>query len=145
MNETTSVGPVAPRGRWRGLLDHPRGLWVLAGTERWDRISFHGMQALLTLYMAEQLLLLGHAEHVVGLATFRGLIEGLTGPLSVTALATQTFGLYVGLIYFTPVIGGWLGDRVIGRRAAVVAGALLMTAGHFSLAFDAPSCSRRCC
>ncbi|MEG3125110.1 peptide MFS transporter [Sphingomonas sp. GB1N7] len=137
MIDRTLTRPAYPRGRWRKLLDHPHGLWVLTGTELWERISFHGMQALLTLYMAEQLLLPGHIEHVIGFATFRAIVQGITGPLSVTALATQTFGLYVGLIYFTPVIGGWLGDRVTGRRAAVTAGALLMTAGHFSLAFDA--------
>jgi POT family proton-dependent oligopeptide transporter len=52
-------------------------------------------------------------------------------------LAAQVFGLYVGLVYFTPVIGGWIGDRFTGRRVAVAAGALLMTFGHFALAFDA--------
>ncbi|MEG3145515.1 peptide MFS transporter [Sphingomonas sp. RT2P30] len=119
------------------LWGQPRGLWVLAGTELWDRISFHGMQALLVLYMVDTLLLPGHIEHVVGFAGFRAAIEHLTGPLSVKALAAQTFGLYVGLVYFTPVIGGAIGDRVTGRRIAVTLGALLMTAGHFALAFDA--------
>lgn len=118
------------------LWGQPRGLWVLAGTELWDRISFHGMQALLVLYMVGALLLPGHIEHVAGFARFRGIVEGVTGPLSVQALAAQTFGLYVGLIYFTPVIGGWIGDRLTGRRVAVSMGALLMTAGHFALAFD---------
>ena len=118
------------------LFGQPRGLWVLAGTELWDRISFHGMQALLVLYMVGALLLPGHIEHVAGFASFRAGVESLTGPLSVTALAAQTFGLYVGLIYFTPVIGGWIGDRFTGRRVAVSLGALLMTAGHFALAFD---------
>lgn len=128
--------PPAPAPR-PGLFDHPRGLWVLAGTELWDRISFHGMQALLVLYMAGALLLPGHVEHIVGFAGFRGAIERITGPLSVQALAAQVFGLYVGLVYFTPVIGGWIGDRWTGRRAAVSAGTLLMTGGHFALAFDA--------
>src|SRR5579863_6497970 len=82
----------------RELFGHPRGLVVLAGTEFWDRISFHGMQALLTLYMAEQLLLPGHIEHVAGFAAYRSAIESVTGPLSIRALATQTFGLYVGFI-----------------------------------------------
>lgn len=72
MNDRTLTRPEDPRARWRGLLDHPRGLWVLTGTELWERISFHGMQALLTLYMAEQLLLPGHIGHVIGFATFRG-------------------------------------------------------------------------
>lgn len=121
----------------RRLRDHPRGLWVLAGTELWDRISFHGMQALLVLYMVEALLLPGHVEHVAGFPAYRAAVEGITGPLSVQALAAQTFGLYIGLIYFTPTLGGWIGDRLTGRRAGVIAGALAMTAGHFALAFDA--------
>src|SRR6195952_453956 len=81
----------------------PPGLWVLAGTELWERISFHGMQALLVLYMVGALLLPGHVEHVAGFAGFRAAVETFTGPLSVQALAAQTFGLYVGLVYFTPV------------------------------------------
>lgn len=118
------------------LLGHPRGLVTLAGTELWERISFHGMQALLVLYMVDQLLLPGHVEAIVGFGAFRGAIEAVTGPLSTQALASQIFGLYVGLIYFTPVFGGLLGDRVLGRRKAVALGALLMTAGHFCMAFE---------
>ena len=124
----------APRRRL--LRDHPPGLWVLFATELWDRISFHGMQALLTLYMVEQLLLPGHVEHVAGWTRYRSLVEGVTGPLSAQALAAQTFGLYSGLIYFTPVIGGSLGDRLLGRRVSVALGALLMTAGHLAMAFE---------
>jgi POT family proton-dependent oligopeptide transporter len=118
------------------LLGHPRGLWVLAGTELWERISFHGMQAMLTLYLAGELLLPGRVEHIVGFARFRAVIESVTGPLAVQPLAAQIFGLYIGLIYFTPVIGGAIGDRLTGRRIAIIAGGLLMTAGHFALAFD---------
>ena len=114
----------------------PRGLVTLAATELWDRISFHGMQALLVLYMVGQLLLPGHVEGIAGFDTFRGVIESVTGPLSVQALASQIFGLYVGLVYFTPIVGGAIGDR-IGRRPTIVTGALLMTAGHFAMAFDA--------
>ena len=129
--------PASAPPRTGDLFGHPRGLWVLAGTELWDRISFHGMQAMLVLYMAGELLLPGRVEHVVGFASFRAAIEALTGPMSVQALAAQTFGLYVGLIYFTPVFGGLIGDRVTGRRVAIVLGGLLMTGGHFALAFDA--------
>ncbi len=120
----------------REVFGHPRGLVVLAGTELWDRISFHGMQALLTLYMVGQLFTPGHMEKIVGFAGFRAFIEHITGPLSTQALATQIFGVYVGLVYFTPSFGGALGDRVLGRRRTVALGAILMTAGHFCMAFD---------
>jgi POT family proton-dependent oligopeptide transporter len=118
------------------LFGHPRGLVVLGATELWDRISFHGMQALLTLYMVSQLLLPGHVEHIVGFAAFRAVVERVTGHLTPLALATQIFGLYIGVAYIMPVIGGWIGDRWIGRKAGVTIGALLMTAGHFCMAFD---------
>lgn len=115
---------------------HPKGLWVLSGTELWDRISFHGMQAMLVLYMAGELLKPGRIEHVAGFAAYRSAVEWLTGPLTDQGIATQTFGIYGALIYSLPLIGGWLGDRFVSRRLAVGAGALLMTAGHFALAFD---------
>ncbi len=115
---------------------HPRGLIYIAGTELWDRISFHGMQALLVLYMVEQLLLPGHVENIVGFEQLRAGIETLTGALSVQALASQIFGLYVGFVYFTPVLGGMVGDRILGRRRSVILGAVLLTAGHFCMAFD---------
>jgi POT family proton-dependent oligopeptide transporter len=117
------------------FLGHPKGLAYLAFTEAWERFSYYGMSALLVLYMVGQLLLPGHVEHVAGFATFRGLIEGTFGPLSTQALASQIFGLYSGFVYFTPVIGGWLGDR-IGQRNAVVIGGLSMSGGHLAMAFD---------
>lgn len=126
----------SPTYRRRTWLGHPRGLYVLAGTELWERISFNGMQALLVLYMVGQVLLPGHLEHVAGLGGFRSFIERLTGPLSAQALALQIFGLYIGLVSFTPLFGGLLGDRLLGRRLAVALGALLMTAGHFCMAFE---------
>jgi POT family proton-dependent oligopeptide transporter len=95
------------------------------------------MQALLTLYMVEQLLLPGHVEHVVGFGPFRDAIEWFTGPLSSQALAFQIFGLYIGAVYLTPLLGGVLGDRVLGRHRTVALGALMMTVGHFCMAFDA--------
>jgi POT family proton-dependent oligopeptide transporter len=94
------------------------------------------MTALLVLYMVNQLLLPGHVEQVVGFATFRGWLEGTFGPLSTQALASQIFGLYAVFVYFTPVIGGWLGDRV-GPRRALVAGALTLAGRHLAMAFDA--------
>ena len=119
----------------RTFFGHPRGLAYLAFTEAWERFSYYGMSALLVLYMVGQLLLPGHVEHVVGFSTFRNLIESVFGPLSTQALASEIFGLYSGFVYFTPVIGGWLGDR-IGQRNAVVIGALSMSGGHLAMAFD---------
>lgn len=120
----------------KSIFDHPPGLWIITATEMWDRISFHGMQALLTLYMVDYLLLPGHIETIGGFARYRAAVEWITGPLSVAALAAQTFGIYVGLVYFSPMLGGAIGDRLFGRRAGVIAGALLLTAGHFCMAFD---------
>jgi proton-dependent oligopeptide transporter, POT family len=122
------AGPVS-------FFGHPRGLAYLAFTEAWERFSYYGMTALLVLYMVGQLLLPGHVEHVAGFAGFRWFLELLFGPLSTQGLASQIFGLYAGFVYFTPVLGGWLGDR-IGQRNAVVLGALSMTGGHLAMAFD---------
>jgi proton-dependent oligopeptide transporter, POT family len=136
----TDAGAIAASARFtngRDLLGQPRGLFFIGCTEFWERISFHGMLALLVLYMVERLLLPGHVENIVGFKGFRAAIEGVTGPLSSQALASQIFGLYVGFVYLVPVFGGLLGDRVLGRRRAVALGALLMTAGHFCMAFEA--------
>jgi POT family proton-dependent oligopeptide transporter len=125
---------VAPGGEFLG---HPRGLAYIAFTEAWERFSFYGMQALLTLYMTGYLLRPGTVEGVAGFASLRTGLEAMYGPLSIQALASTIFGLYVGFIYFTPVLGGLIGDRVTGRKRAVLAGAALMAAGHFMMALEA--------
>src|SRR5438309_8720060 len=117
------------------LLGHPKGLFYLAATEAWERFSYYGMSALVVLYMVNQLLLPGHVENIAGFASFRGMLEGVFGTLSTQALASQMFGLYSGFVYFTPVIGGWVGDR-IGQRSAVIIGALSMSGGHLAMSFD---------
>lgn len=122
----------------RDFLGHPRGLAYLALTEGWERFSYYGMQTLLVLYMVHQLLLPGHIEHIAGFTVFRGVLEHLYGgPLSTVALASAIFGLYTGLVYLTPIGGGMLADRLLGRTRTVMLGALLMAAGHFLMAFDA--------
>lgn len=134
MNATQALSPeTSPRDTFFG---HPKGLAYLAFTEAWERFSYYGMTALLVLYMVNQLLLPGHVEHVVGFAGFRHGIESVFGPLSTQALASQIFGLYAGFVYFTPVLGGWVADRFIGQRNAVVIGALCMSGGHVAMAFD---------
>lgn len=120
----------------RGFLGHPKGLFFLAFTEAWERFSYYGMISLLVLYMVNQLLLPGHVDHVVGFSVFRTAIEHLFGPLSTQQLASQIFGLYAGFVYFTPVLGGWIADRWIGQRNAVVLGAVSMAGGHVAMAFD---------
>lgn len=120
----------------RGFLGHPKGLFYLAFTEAWERFSYYGMTALLMLYMVSQALLPGHLENIAGFAGFRSAIEALAGPQSTQALASRIFGLYSGLVYFTPLLGGLIADRWIGQRNAVVIGALLMSGGHLAMAFE---------
>ena len=120
----------------RGTIGgHPRGLYYLAFTELWERFSYYGMTALLTLYMVKQLLLPGHAENVLGLASLRHLFE-FRGPMSNLAFASLIYGWYGGLVYFTPIIGGLIADRLLGAKRTVVLGALLMSAGHLAMSFD---------
>jgi POT family proton-dependent oligopeptide transporter len=114
---------------------HPIGLAVLAATELAERFSYYGMTALLALYMVKQLLLPGHAEHVIGLAALRSLFE-FRGPMSDQAFASLIYGWYGGLVYFTPLLGGWVADRWLGKKATVIAGALLMAGGHLAMTFD---------
>lgn len=120
----------------REFFGHPRGLTVLATTEMWERFSFYGMQALLMLYMTKYLLLPEHARGVFGLAAFRSGLAAIVGPMSDLAFASQTFGIYSGLLYGTPLIGAWLGDRVLGKTRTIILGCLLMAAGHLAMAFE---------
>jgi POT family proton-dependent oligopeptide transporter len=95
------------------------------------------MQALLALYMVKSLLVSDPAAHVVGFGGFQAALEAVFGQLSTQALASQIVGLYGGLVYLTPILGGWIGDRWLGGRRTVLIGAGLMAAGHFLLAFNA--------
>ena len=120
----------------RGFLGHPRGLAYIAFAEAWERFSYYGMQALLVLYMVNRLLHPGHVENIAGFIPFRHLIESLRGPLDIQPLASTIFGLYTGLVYLTPIAGGLIADRWLGRTRTITIGALLMSAGHFLMAFD---------
>ena len=87
--------------------------------------------------MTRQLLLPGHVERIAGFGSFRAALERLYGgPLSTVALASAIFGLYTSTVYLTPIAGGFVADRWLGRTRAITLGALLMTAGHFLMAFD---------
>jgi POT family proton-dependent oligopeptide transporter len=124
-------------GRTGDLFGHPKGLSFLFATEMWERFSYYGMRALLVLYMVKYLLPESdRADAVLGLKSFRGAIEWLFGPLDIQPLASQIYGFYTGLVYFTPILGGLLADRVLGQRRTVILGAVLMAIGHFMMAFE---------
>jgi POT family proton-dependent oligopeptide transporter len=129
---TVSVQPA----RDADLFGHPRGLTFLFTTEMWERFSYYGMRALLVLYMLKYLLLPEHAESVAGLAGFRTVLESVFGPLEPQPFASQIYGIYTGLVYLTPILGGLLADRILGQRRTVILGASLMAIGHFLMALE---------
>ena len=98
------------------ILGHPVGLFVLFFTEMWERFSYYGMRAILVLFLVSELAAGGWAWP--------------------REEALRLYGLYTGLVYLTPILGGLIADRLLGFRWAVVIGALLMTLGHASLAFE---------
>lgn len=134
MTPLEQTGAELPRRRT--FFGEPIGLAYLSFTEAWERFSYYGMTALLVLYMSQWLFLPGHVEHVAGFTAFRATLEAVFGKMSTLALASLVYGLYTGFVYFTPVFGGWIADRFIGRRRAVMLGAVLMSAGQIAMAFD---------
>jgi POT family proton-dependent oligopeptide transporter len=90
---------------------HPRGLYVLFGAEMWERFSYYGMRALLVLYLTKHL----KVER---------------------AGALVIYAIYTGLVYLTPLLGGYLADRYLGQRKAILIGGILMALGHFAMAFE---------
>lgn len=118
------------------LDGHPKGLYYLSFTEMWERFSFYGMSALLTLYTVKELLQPENAAQAIGLGALRGLFE-FRGSMSDVAFAAIIYGWYSGLVYFTPIIGGWVADRILGPKRTVMIGVLLMSAGHLAMSFYA--------
>ena len=96
------------------------------------------MRALLVLYMVDVILRPGHIETVLGMPLLRSLLGASSGPLSGQALASILFGVFTGSVFLSPVLGGLLADRLLGRQRTVILGALLMAFGHFLMAFEAP-------
>ncbi|MGD8452259.1 MAG: peptide MFS transporter [Phycisphaerae bacterium] len=107
---TQPANPAAPT-RSGEIFGHPRGLYVLFFTELWERFSFYGMKTLLMLYMINH---------------FFWSQEDASGLL----------GTYAALAYGLPVVGGFVADRWLGAKRAVVVGAILLTIGHFLMAFE---------
>ncbi len=130
---TAAVGPTIAAHEFFG---HPRGLAFLFATEMWERFSYYGMRALLVLYMVKYLFESGRADAVIGYSTLKRVLEFGFGPLGVQPFASHVYGLYTGLVYFTPLLGGLLADRVLGQRRTVIIGAALMALGHFLMAFE---------
>jgi POT family proton-dependent oligopeptide transporter len=130
------VAPELTGHKSTDLFGHPRGLTFLFTTEMWERFSYYGMRSLLVLYMTKYLLLPDHAGSVAGLLTLKRGLETIFGPLDVQPLSSQIWGLYTGLVYFTPIFGGLLADKVLGQRRTVVVGAVLMAIGHFMMAVE---------
>lgn len=100
------------------VLEHPSSLFVLFFTEMWERFSYYGMRALLVLFLTASLM------------------DGGYGWERDNAL--ELYGLYTGLVYFTPLFGGILADKFLGYRKAVVIGAFTMALGHLFMALEIP-------
>ncbi|HMP51364.1 MAG TPA: peptide MFS transporter [Candidatus Melainabacteria bacterium] len=96
---------------------HPKGLYTLFATEMWERFSYYGMRALLVLYLTAT-----WDDHGFGLER---------------ADALAIYGIFTGLVYLTPVLGGLLADKVLGQRKAILIGGALMALGQFTLAVSA--------
>ena len=91
---------------------HPKGLWVLFGTEMWERFNFYGMRAILTLFMVNSLMMK-------------------------EADASLIYGGFLGLCYLTPMLGGFVSDRFFGNRNCIMLGGLMMAVGQFILFISA--------
>jgi POT family proton-dependent oligopeptide transporter len=91
---------------------HPKGLWVLFGTEMWERFNFYGMRAVLTLFLVNSLLLKEDTASLI-------------------------YGGFLGLCYLTPMLGGFIADRFLGNRNCILLGGLMMASGQLLLFFSA--------
>jgi POT family proton-dependent oligopeptide transporter len=99
-----------------GFFGHPIGLRTLFLTEMWERMSYYGMRALLVLYMT-------------------GSLGGFNPGMGLSAMdANAIYGIYVGMVYFMVVPGGWIADNILGHQRAVLIGAMIIALGHFILA-----------
>ena len=99
-----------------GFFGHPRGLSTLFYTEMWERFSYYGMRAILTLYMT------------------KSLAEG--GLAFDEKYASVIYATYVSSVWYLPLIGGWLADKIFGARRAVLIGGIIIACGHYSMAIN---------
>lgn len=148
----TEGEPPVPVTRFEKLFGHPPGLFVLFFTEMWERFSFYGMRGLLKGYMlyflfveSRQLLYIaedapegaaspvvhGDPSAVLGWPTLQKIFLAIDPHMALQGQASLVYGLYNGLVYLTPVFGGYLADKYFGQRKIVMVGALLMALGEF--------------
>jgi POT family proton-dependent oligopeptide transporter len=100
----------------RGFFGHPRGLSTLFFTEMWERFSYYGMRALLTLYMTSKV------------------VDGGLG--FDEKYSSVIYATYVSSVWYLPLVGGWLADKILGARRAVLLGGIIIACGHYSMAID---------
>lgn len=111
---SASVDDLNPKAG-REFFGHPKGLSTLFMTEMWERLSYYGMRAILLLYMTSELQKGGLGWD--------------------TRSAAAIYGLYTSSVWFLPLVGGWIADRYIGAKRATLIGGIIITLGHFLLAF----------
>jgi POT family proton-dependent oligopeptide transporter len=117
----------------RAFLGHPKGLGYLGFTEGCERFSYYSMQTLLVLYMVNYLLKPGRMENVIGLQWLQAHVyHGISGQ----PLASAIFGTYAALVYGTPILGGIIADKWLGRNTTLIIGGVLMAIGHFLMAIQ---------
>ena len=117
----------------KAFLGHPKGLGFLGFTEGCERFSYYSMQTLLVLYMVNYLLVPGRMDSVIGLRWMQAHVyHGISGQ----PLASAIFGTYTSLVYLTPIFGGIIADRWLGRHRTLVVGGVLMAIGHFLMAIE---------
>jgi POT family proton-dependent oligopeptide transporter len=105
------IGGLISSRKSEEVVGHPRGLFVLFYAEMWERFSYYGMRALLILYLTKWWLFSDGKANLI-------------------------YGAYTSLVYITPVLGGWLADRYLGQRKAVLFGGVLLAFGHLLMAVE---------
>ena len=106
-----TVGAMVAANRKPDFLGHPKGLYMLFFAEMWERFSYYGMRAILIFYLTQHWLFSDSKSNLI-------------------------YGAYTSLVYITPVLGGYLADRYLGQRRAVLFGGILLAAGHSLMAVE---------
>ncbi len=111
------------------FMGHPKGLFLLFGTEMMERFSYYGMRAILVIFLVS----VTQDQQAAALLADPDYQAGIPGLGWSRADALELYGTYTGLVYITPLIGGWLADNYLGQRLSVLIGGVLMALGQFAL------------